>query len=925
MKNVFEELDPSTPPASGAAASQNVFEQLDPATEAQGARDAAAVRVRGRYRNVPRHEREAPSSAWDDVTNVTRRILPAANTSLAETAGRALDVVPYFVSRIMGASPEEAVHPIENFIKNFQVPNAVPLVGGQKFVPDVGPAQSSAQSMADAGGKMLGETAPFSLGLAKLFSSMAKPAVEAAPGVANAFRGAFQGAGEAMVRKPLTSTLGEGVAALESGAVGDAMRQKSQESGDSEAVQHTKEQSGQIIGPTALQLAPTAIANKLAAPLISGARRGVEAGAKIVGEAIPESIRPAWVDTLAQRGAEERLTAARGAVGEKLKGALATPESQANLLDAERLQNEIPGFKPGIARATGDPELLNVQQSRDIAAVGDDLRARRETFDSSKTAIAGKLETVVPAAGQYPQDSAVATGARRIKGITSKIEGQKTATEGKLREQADSLPQIDRIEGGDALRESRSAAARAMDDETTRLRGKIGGANTPLEIKAPVQPVVETPYGVAGSEAAQKMTLNQILDRRAEINQQMRDYSNATSRSVADTKAMRELSVERNHLDNVVKGLNNPGLREYTNHYKSQNVPQFRQGASAEVGRRDSLGYGGNKVDSEKVAGKFFNPNEESAAKQFDTAMGHDPGTRQQMVDHALDDIRHNGVDPVSQTIKKGFVNKWLQKNERVLAQMPQTGPEIRAAVSAKNPDALYERIGQLEQRRRGVANSKLASALERVAGPGQAPENAIHAAIKDPKLMTQVMNSARGDPAAQAAVRRSVFDAVRKQSPDVLAEPEKFLSWMKENNRSLSRVLTPQHKSDLEIVARAAMIQNSLGRPEGTVAVTKSIVGRIEDALGITVGSAASTGRGVAQGRTSPAIEGISQGAKFFNRQAARASAAAWDEALANPEAAKLLVGLAKGKATPMQSARLYTYLISSGMMRSESDEDRP
>ena len=136
---------------------------------------------------------------------------------------------------------------------------------------------------------------------------------------------------------------------------------------------------------------------------------------------------------------------------------------------------------------------------------------------------------------------------------------------------------------------------------------------------------------------------------------------------------------------------------------------------------------------------------------------------------------------------------------------------------------------------------------------------------------------------------------------------------------------MTPQHKSDLEIVARAAMIQNSLGRPEGTVAVTKSIVGRIEDALGITVGSAASTGRGVAQGRTSPAIEGISQGAKFFNRQAARASAAAWDEALANPEAAKLLVGLAKGKATPMQSARLYTYLISSGMMRSESDEDRP
>lgn len=863
-------------------------------------------------RDVPQYGRDAPSSTWQDVGNVVGRIAPKANDALASTVGRALDVIPYYADKAVGG---EGVHPVENAYKKYF---------GSEGLP---PPQSGAQELADAGGKMIGETVPFVAGGAGLLPKIAKPAIEAAPTVATAFRELGHRMGQGAVEKPVATLAGETLAAGESGAVGEQLRSTAEQNGDSPATQHAAEVVGQTLGPAALQAAPGAIAARLARPALSLGKTVVESGAKAVGEAIPEAYRPGWVDTLAKKGAEERKTAATNAVASKLAPALERPEAKAGIAEVEKLQEQVPGFNPGVARATNDPELLNTQQNLDANATGPKLREKQTGYDESKGAIANKLESLVPPAEaprrapdavgpqpatRNPEDSAVGVAGRRVENLTGRIGAQRDAAEGQIRTMSEGLPQVDRIAGGDTMRNARAGAQQAADAETTRLRGEIANPNQMLE----VHPATET-------EPAVTMTVNQVLNRRASINQEMRDYTDATARTTEDVRAMRRLQAERDHLDGVInEASNNDGsLRAFTEHYRTQNVPQFRQGASAEVGRRDQFGYGGNKVDPEQVGKKFFNPNEESAARQFNTSMGHDPAARQQMIDNALDDIRHTAVDPNTGLLREGAVAKWQQKHERVLREVPF----VQEAVNARNPDALYARIGELEQRQRQVAGTKLAKELQTIAGPGKNSGMAVDAALNDHVLMRQLVNSARNDPSALAAVRRSVFEAIQKKAPDAVDNPEKFLEVLKGHDRALSVALTPQHRADLQAIARAAQIQNRLGRPEGSAVVPKSIVGTIQDALGVTVGSAASTARGVAQGRTSLPIEMAAQGSKFLNRQAKTASDAAWEEALSNPEAAKMVAAVVRGKPTVQQTQKLRAYLLASGAMHAEGRDNAP
>ena len=856
---------------------------------------------------------------------LTRRFLSHANAALAPVVGM-FDAPAaagrYVGNKIRGALGEAPA--------NVSLPSEAYR---QSFVPDVGPAQDNTESLADAAGGGTMNALLAGIPLAKAATSVAAPVAGEAPTIVNAIRGALSSMGKTAAANPAAAIATEGLAGAESGAAGEAARNAAHQAGASPNTEKLVESLGQIGGPTAMQALPGALIARFAPGVVKRAIPAASQAASTAAQAIPDEYRPSWLENLAQSGVVKQQETARTDVGKKLSGALATPESQAGLASAEQLQKDIPGFNPGVARATADPELANTQQSLDTASSGADLRARQTTYDKSRGAIADKLESLIPVAQkpapspdfvgpmpatETPQDVVAKAAAARVAKDTNALGQQTQAAQSKIQSLSDSLPEVDRITQGGALRQARTAAQKEMDDKTSALRANIGDADKPITVTPAVEPEVSTPYGSAGSESAKKMTLNQILDRRSEINQQMRDYTNSTARTVSDVATMRSLQAERDNLDALVNKAaeGNPSLRAYTEQYKTENVPQFRQGASAEVGQRDSLGYGGNRVDPEKVAGKFFNPNEESAAKQFDTAMGHDPGARQQMVDHALDDIRQKGTDATTGLIKPGFVDKWLLRNKRVLDQMPQTGPEIRAAVSSKDPDALYARMGELAKRQRSIDDTKVAGVL------GDTPEKQITGALNDWQLMRGLKRSVAGDADAENALRRAVFDKVRSEAPNVLDDPDGFLGYMKSHDRVLSQVLTPEHKAALTSIAQAAKMQNTIGRPEGTVAIPKSIVGKIQDSMGITVGSAASTARGVAQGRTSLPIEAAAQGVKFFNRQAANASNAAWDEALSNPAAAKMVQNLVQGK-TQAQTTKLRAYLLSAGVMSQEPDKE--
>jgi hypothetical protein len=161
------------------------------------------------------------------------------------------------------------------------------------------------------------------------------------------------------------------------------------------------------------------------------------------------------------------------------------------------------------------------------------------------------------------------------------------------------------------------------------------------------------------------------LNRRAQINQDLAAHYSATNRDAAAVKEIGRLQAQKETLDDAIGQVNAPGLKEYSDYYRNEYAPRFLQGASREVGRFNRNGYEGNRVSSEDVPGEFFKPNNVSEARQFNKLYGEDAGARQQMTDHALDDLRRTAVDPNTGQIKEGAVNKWLAKNERVLNEMP--------------------------------------------------------------------------------------------------------------------------------------------------------------------------------------------------------------------------------------------------------------
>jgi hypothetical protein len=627
-------------------------------------------------------------------------------------------------------------------------------------IAPAGDPENGLESAFRAGGDLVGQNIVPSGIASGLAGSGIRLAETAAPSVLNTIRGAANSYLDSIAARPVASALTEAAGAFGAGFGGDTARGVAEDAGYGPEGQQIAETLGQFGAPAFAsaysQRGPIALALKGGknivqgalsnAPVTSAIERNAErlAYANRTGRYVDPAVElpgdianPNWATRRIDAGAANRARNAAELVGQDFRDVIQRPEAADNLAEAEAVQKEIPGFTPGVAKATGDPALLNLQQSMDSKAVGPELRAAKNLSDNNAQSIRDYLESIIPPvegakspsfvgpmpATENPQDLVAKAVAGRVADDTSAINSQANKVQSRIQGVSDSLPETDRIAGGQALRDARTAAQQAMDAKTTALRGQIAAPDTVIEL-SPAKPAT----GLEPSQPAVTTTVDQALNRRASINQELRDYTSASARTVDDVKRIRALQAERDSIDSAINANadNVGGLRAYADQYKNENVPQFRQGASAEVGRRDSFGYDGNRIDPEKVAGKFFNPNEESAAAQFDKSMGHDPAARQQMVDHALDDIRQKGVDPTTDLLKEGFVDKWLQKNSRVLAQMPQTGPEIRAAVKSKNPDDLYARLADLEQRQRTVANTKVAGLL------GKNPEQQIDAALND-------------------------------------------------------------------------------------------------------------------------------------------------------------------------------------------------
>ena len=853
---------------------------------------AAVLRDKPNYTPAP-----VADSGGGAIDQFTGRL----NAALGGNVGRAIDnlVIPHDVRA--EAEGAKAASPVESWIRD-----------AGRTAP-VGEPRNYQERIAGASGNFVGENLPFMAAGGGLAHAGVRFAEDMAPGVMNTIKGGVNTLLDKIAANPVRSTAGELIAASEAGGGGEIVKEQAAKSGYGPAGQKNAETLGQMAAPTVADyLTGTGLAMNFGGPIVRGGKALVERGAKELGSAIPDAYRPSWLDSLAQQGHAERADAARGDVGHKLTDILAQPDTQQSTQETQNLQTKIPGFKPGLARASGDQGLINTQQSFDTEATGPDLRKRQQSFDQSAQAVRDKLESAVPQPdGNTPAADVVGKAVQQRVGAVQGAVGQEAnATRQALQDKSDSLPTIDRSATGAQLRDIRATEKTAADQQVEQLKGQIGDPNTPI--------TVGTDKG--GNPITQP--LKQVMDRQAAINQELRAYRSATSRSVDDVKAMGKLQDEKSSLDDAIdeSAASLPGLKAFRDYYRDEYVPRFNEGASRDVGRYNQFGYDKQGVASEDVPSQWFQPNNISGAKQFNKLYGNNPDARQAMSDYALDDLRHTAVDPNTGLIKDGAVNRWLTKNERVLNEMPW----VRDAVASKDPGEIYDRLGRLEQRQRQLAGKELFAnvlpgRLAKVAG--QNPDQIVDSALDDWRIMRGLKRSVQGDPQAEAALKRAVWDRVVKSAGlDTLVNPDKLQKFITDNKRSLQEVLDPEHLKNIDTVVRAAQIQNRAPRPTGTVQTPLSIPDQIGQSLGVTPASAVASGLAIARGRSSPWYEGIMQSTRFLSRQKQNATKAAWNEALQNPDMAKQMADIARSGPTPLRIRKMYAYLVTAGLVRPDA-----
>lgn len=844
---------------------------------------------------------QEPNADFDTKRAVTQTAT-GFNEGFGSTVLRALDVAPYLVSKALGG---EGVHPFEGTFR-------------EHFVDPMGQPQNRAEGVLRSGGHMAGANLPLlatGAGLANAGVRSGAALAEQASSVPKFLGGVADSTLDAIAARPVAAAAADTAGAFESGAGGKVARNVAADNGASPENQDRAEMFGQFGAPVGVaawsKVSPTGLAIK------GGKYVAGKALDNIPEAALPEGWRPGpgtyetrQADKLAFSNREgkyadpnvpappegnfvtRRMDAAQAAreaqagnaAGKELNQILDNPATQANQAEARRLEETIPGFQPGVAKSTQDPALLRLQETMEQRATGDELRRVQESHDANAQAIRNYQDQIIPPAGENPQDRVAAAVTTRVGQANRNVDRHVNATQEDIQFRSDNLPEVDRAAAGQTLRDIRHGEQGAADAEVQRLRGEIADPN---------QHVPEL-----------GMTVDQALNRRGEINNEVRDIASANARTPADVRRMRELGAERDTIDEALSNINDEGLRAYTRYYREQYAPRFLEGPSRDIGRYSSTGIDKNRVQAEDVPAKFYGPNNISEARQFNRLYGEgnapeSVAARRTMTDYALDDLRHTAVDPNTNMIREGAVNRWLQKNERLLNEMPW----IRREVEARNPEELYQRLGDLEQRRRAIADTKVAGLV------GKNPEQHIDAALNDWQTMRGLRASVRGDAEAEAALRRAVMD----RAPDPM-DAEKFGAWLDKHDRALRQVLDPSHIKALQDVLAAARIQGQLPRPTGRVDLPGSLADKGAKVFGITVPSLLQRALAVKQGRMS-AEYGVADVAMRAARQFSnREIEDAWKEALYNPKVARDLEVMTRG-ATPIQVGRMRNYLMSVGL----------
>lgn len=195
---------------------------------------------------------------------------------------------------------------------------------------------------------------------------------------------------------------------------------------------------------------------------------------------------------------------------EALKG-LKEPEMAGRLDEANRLRREIPGFNPSLGESTGLPSAVASQRSIEAAASGADLDKLATRRRSSEQAVEGYRNANAP----EPQSPALVTDAvtRRLDEARSLLATQQARAGERAAEAAERVPEVDRYELGDRLR-NRMLGIKSEVSEAMSLAARNLGLDDTLPVPFPV--LRDRLKAIVPSQFADRDTLGNAMMRAIE-------------------------------------------------------------------------------------------------------------------------------------------------------------------------------------------------------------------------------------------------------------------------------------------------------------------------------------------------------------------------------------------------------------------------
>ena len=414
-----------------------------------------------------------------------------------------------------------------------------------------------------------------------------------------------------------------------------------------------------------------------------------------------------------------------------------------------------------------------------------------------------------------------------------------------------------------------------------------------------------------------RVTFRDLKLLRERVGDDLRDAMSAANPS---RKAIRTLTALRERLDGVIDDTvrtADPDLadnyRTFRQEYFDAVIEPFEQGAAFKVRARDGRGF--YRTPDEQVMRAFFAPGDVTAARQFKRVFEGDGEAMRALAATAMDSLRHAAVrDGV---VRPRLLEAWVRRHRSVLDELPELSRSVASVQSAN--DALLARAGQLEARRKLVQDSLLMRRISSYVSGAATAEGVIAGAVRDPRLMRNLVSSVRGEPDAMMALRRHVWDTAIDLPPDRLR------TFMRENGLSLRQVLSRRHMMDLDRIQRArAMIANSVA-PGGGAPRPMDAVTRLGDVLGTPAPQIESRTFTAASGRTSFRWVANMMLVRFMRQRSLAAREALFREALYNPEVARELAAMTMvGRVPAARARRLNIWLFNAGLGTTRGD-DRP